>query len=195
MAASTALYDSAPRLTDGTVVLDAFEPEDAANHLAGEDDEMARRFGWFPRRSSPASVGEAITHWRDQWSTQGPVRAFALRLAESNELIGGCELRLGQGNACRSTEPSKPVSRAASMSYWTFPRFRRRGLATRAVALATRFAFDTLGVTEIELEIEPDNVSSRRVAERAGFAEAGTTQTSPGSGAAARPMLRFVLRS
>jgi len=37
------------------------------------------------------------------------------------------------------------------MSYWTFPVFRRRGLATRAVVLVTRYAFDTLGVTEIEL--------------------------------------------
>jgi RimJ/RimL family protein N-acetyltransferase len=176
------LYDVAPRLTDGTVVLDAFEPEDADCHLAGEDEELARRFGWFPRRSTLASVGEAIARWRDQWFTQGPVRAFALRLADSEELVGGCELRLGDGST-------------ASMSYWTFPLFRRRGLATRAVVLVTRYAFDTLGVTEIGVEIEPDNVASRGVAQRAGFTEAGTTQASPGAGAAPRTMLRFVLRA
>ena len=82
----------------------------------------------------------------------------------------------------------------ASMSYWTFPVFRRRGLATRAVVLVTRYAFDTLGVTEIEVEIEPDNVASRGVAQRAGFVDAGTIQASPGAGAAPRTMLRFVLR-
>jgi RimJ/RimL family protein N-acetyltransferase len=175
------LYEVAPRLTDGTVVLDAFQPEDADSHLAGEDEEQARRFGWFPRRSTLAGVRATIARWHDQWSTQGPVRAFALRLADSKELVGGCELRLRD---CGS----------ASMSYWTFPVFRQHGLATRAVVLVTRYAFDTLGVTEIEVEIEPDNVASRRVAQRAGFTTAGTIQASPGAGAAPRTMLRFVLR-
>jgi RimJ/RimL family protein N-acetyltransferase len=175
------LYEVAPRLTDGTVVLDAFQPEDADSHLAGEDEEQARRFGWFPRRSTLAGVRATIARWHDQWSTQGPVRAFALRPADSEELVGGCELRLGDGGS-------------ASMSYWTFPVFRQHGLATRAVVLVTRYAFDTLGVTEIEVEIEPDNVASRRVAQRAGFTTAGTIQASPGAGAAPRTMLRFVLR-
>jgi hypothetical protein len=80
------------------------------------------------------------------------------------------------------------------MSYWTLPVFRRRGLATRAVVLVTRYAFDTLGVTEVELETEPDNVASRGVAQRAGFVDAGTIWASPGAGAAPRTTLRFVLR-
>ncbi len=58
----------------------------------------------------------------------------------------------------------------------------------------TRYAFDTLGVTEIEVEIEPDNVASCGVAQHAGFTAAGTIQASPGAGAAPRTMLRFVLR-
>jgi RimJ/RimL family protein N-acetyltransferase len=164
-------------LTDGTVALDAFQPEDADSHLAGEDEELARRFGWFPRRSTLAGVRAAIARWHDQWCTQGQVRAFALRLADSEELVGGCELRLGDGGM-------------ASMSYWTFPLFRRRGRATRAAVLVTRYAFDTLGV----IEIEPDNAASRGVAQRAGFTEAGTARASPGASAAARTMLRFVLR-
>jgi RimJ/RimL family protein N-acetyltransferase len=175
------LYEVAPRLTDGTVVLDAFRAEDADSHLAGEDEEQARRFGWFPRRSTLAGVQETIARWHDQWLTQGPTLAFALRLADSEELVGGCELRLGDGTT-------------ASLSYWTFPGFRRRGLATRAVVVVTGYAFDTLGVTEIEVEIEPDNVASRGVARRAGFVDARTIRASPGAGAAPRTMLRFVLR-
>ena len=58
----------------------------------------------------------------------------------------------------------------------------------------TRYAFDTLGVTEIEVGIEPDNVASRGVAQRAGFTAAGPNQASPGTGAAPRTVLRFVLR-
>jgi len=79
------------------------------------------------------------------------------------------------------------------MSYWTFATYRRRGFATRAVRLAAGYGFDTLHVTQIELQIEPDNVASRGVARCAGFTEAGTIQMSPGSGAEPRTMLRYVL--
>jgi RimJ/RimL family protein N-acetyltransferase len=168
-------------MTDGTVLLDAFQPEDADAHLAGEDEELARRFGWFPRRSTLQGVRDAIARWRDQWATSGPTRAFAVRLAASGDLVGGCELRL-QGD------------RTASLSYWTFPSQRRCGLATRAVLLATDYAFVNLELTEIELQIEPDNAASRGVARRAGFTEVGAVQASPGSDAEPRTMLRYVLQ-
>jgi RimJ/RimL family protein N-acetyltransferase len=197
--AREALPADVPRLTDGTVVLDAFRLTDAQSHLAGEDDELARRFGWFPRRSTLARARETIERWQAEWSNQGLTRCFATRLAdggeradrgeradggeraESGELVGGCELRL------------RP-DRTASMSYWTFPHHRRRGLASRAVRLAAEYAFACLDVTEIELYIEPDNAGSLGVARAAGFIAAGRGEQSPGSDAAPRTMLRFVLR-
>jgi hypothetical protein len=54
------VYTGAPQLTDETVVLDAFRLQDAEAHLAGEDEELARRFGWFPRQSTLAGVRETI---------------------------------------------------------------------------------------------------------------------------------------
>jgi RimJ/RimL family protein N-acetyltransferase len=156
-----------PVLSDGMVTLDAFQLQDAESHLAGEDEELARRFGWFPNRSTLAGVRESIARWQQEWATGGPTRAFALRLAVGGELVGGCELRMrGDGTA--------------SMSYWTFAAYRRRGLATRAVRLASGCAFGTLGLSQIELDIEPDNTASRGVAQRAGFTETDTTQASPG---------------
>jgi RimJ/RimL family protein N-acetyltransferase len=175
------VYTGVPRLTDKTVRLDAFRLQDAEAHLAGEDDELARGFGWFPQRSTLAGVRETIEHWRAQWAIQGPTRCFALRLAGNGVLVGGCELRL------------QPDGKA-SMSYWTFPHYRRRGLATRAVQLAAEYAFVRLEVAEIELHVEPDNTASLGVARGAGFIEAGRSQQSPGSDAASRTMLRYVLR-
>lgn len=180
LAAQTGAGAGAPVLSDETVVLDSFQLDDAEGHLAGEDEEFARRFGWFPRRSTLAGVRESIARWREQWATAGPTRAFSLRLAPAGELIGGCELRIRDDGA-------------AHMSYWTFATYRRRGFATRAVRLAAGYGFDTLHVTQIELQIKPDNVASRGVARCAGFTEAGTIQMSPGSGAEPRTMLRYVL--
>jgi RimJ/RimL family protein N-acetyltransferase len=150
---------TAPTLTDGVVLLDGFKAADADAHLAGEDDEHARRFGWYPNRSTPGTVGAAIDRWRAEWEQGGRTRAFAARL--DGVLVGGCELRL-----------VSPAS--AELSYWTFPPFRRRGLATRAVRLVVAWATAALGVAEFELHVAPDNTASRRVAEAAGFRVAGT---------------------
>ena len=38
-----------PSLTDGVIVLNGHTDDDVAAHLAGEDDETARWFGWWPQ--------------------------------------------------------------------------------------------------------------------------------------------------
>ena len=39
-----------PVLSDGADFVDGLTVADAYTHWAGEDDEHARRFGWYPRR-------------------------------------------------------------------------------------------------------------------------------------------------
>jgi RimJ/RimL family protein N-acetyltransferase len=149
-----------PRLGDGVVVLDAFTAEDEEAHLAGEDEEQARRFGWFPERSTVATVRAAFARWDEAWKAGGSTRAFAVREPGSETLVGGCEIRLrGEG--------------IAEISYWTFPEHRGKGFARHAVRLLCAFAFSDLGVSRVEAKVEPDNGSSRRVVEGAGFIEAG----------------------
>ncbi len=171
-----------PELADGVVVLTPLETTDAEAHLAGEDNEQARRFGWHPQRATLVTVRTAIARWREQWAAGGPTRAFAVRLATTRELVGGCEVRL-------------QADGTAHLSYWTFPAHRRRGLATRALRLVSEYASTTLGVWRLDLHIEPDNVASRRVAQQAGFSEAGTVQDSPGVDARQRLMMRYLLCS
>jgi len=165
---------TAPRLTDGVVVLDAHTLDDVAVHLAGEDEEQARRFGWYPARSTEETVRATIDGWQREWSGGGDIRAFALRDAGTGELAGGCELRRQGGGR-------------AEMSYWIFPPFRRGGYASRGVKLACEWAFIELGIERIDLFVEPDNLASRGVARRAGFAEAGSNHEDPET----PPMLRY----
>jgi len=165
-----------PQLSDGIVLIDGHLLSDIDVQLAGEDEEHARRFGWYPACSTRESVRHAIERWQDEWRTGGRTRAFAIRSALSGELLGGCELRL-QGNG------------VAHISYWTFPPHRGQGYATRAVRLACRYAFADLGVKRIEAHTELDNWASRRVALKAGFTEGGRVL---GIGEA-RELLRYVL--
>lgn len=151
---------AAPTLTDGVVQLDEFGPGDIDAHLANEDEEMARRFGWWPKRSTAHNAREAFDRWAESWASGGAIRAFAVRDVATATLVGSCELRLEEDQVARA-------------SYSVGPHARRRGFASRALRLATQWAFDCLGVARIELYIEPDNAASRGVARRCGFVQEG----------------------
>ena len=167
-----------PALTDGTVLLDAFTDADAGAHLAGEDEEHARRFGWYPERSTPQTVAAAFARWAEDWRDDGDTRAFAVRLGETRELVGGVQLRL------------RP-HRTAQVSYWTFPEHRGRGIATRALRLACAWAVGELGIERVEAFVEPDNEPSLGVVRGAGFVEEGLVRSRERLRGERRDMLLF----
>jgi RimJ/RimL family protein N-acetyltransferase len=85
---------------------------------------------------------------------------FAVREASIGTLTGGCELRpLG--------------AKSANVSYWTYPAHRRRGIASRAVALLRELAFVEFEFNRLEIVADADNVGSRRVALYNGLIEVG----------------------
>jgi RimJ/RimL family protein N-acetyltransferase len=157
-----------PVLTDSVIVLNAYTDDDIPAHLAGEDEETARRFGWWPQTSTEATVRNAFNCWTRHWETGGPTRTFAARQAATGLLVGGCELRLQPDGT-------------AHVSYWTSASQRRRGRATRALALLLQYA-RSIGVTQAEADVATDNLASRRVAEKAGFDPVSTFTTEDGTG-------------
>ncbi len=171
-------HDISPTLTDGVVMLTTFTLDDAEAHLAGEDDEQARRFGWYPARSTIETVRRAITRWQEDWRAGGLTRAFAARDAANGALVGGCEVRLvGDG--------------IGNMSYWIFPDYRGRGFASRAARLACAWAFATLGVERMEVYVEVDNLASRGVARKAGFTQEGILRKQARIGPERRDMVLY----
>jgi RimJ/RimL family protein N-acetyltransferase len=157
-----------PVLTDGVIVLNAYTSDDIPAHLAGEDEETARRFGWWPQTSTEAGVRDAFSCWAHHWETGGPTRTFAAREAATGQLVGGCELRLQPDGS-------------AQVSYWTSASQRRRGHATRALALLLQYA-RSIGVNRAEADVATDNLASRRVAEKTGFHPASTFTAEDGTG-------------
>ncbi len=57
-----------------------------------------------------------------------------------------------------------------------FPEHRGKGVATEAVNLLVRYLFETKRVNRIRLVIHPDNLASRRIAEKCGFKPEGTAR-------------------
>ena len=164
-----------PALHDGVVALDRHTDDDIPAHLAGEDEETARRFGWWPKRSTEATVRDAFARWAHDWQTGGPVRAFAAREQATGRLVGGCELHI------KADEP-------ANISYWTNATDRGRGYAARSLALLLDYA-RSIGIRDADAHIAADNRPSRRVAEKAGLQPAGTYTAEDGTG-----MIRYAIR-
>jgi RimJ/RimL family protein N-acetyltransferase len=166
--------EAVPVLTDDLVRLDAHRESDIPAHIEGEDDETARRFGWWPRRSSEETVRTAYEEWAQEWLTRGNRRTFAVRDLGELRLVGGCELRLQPDGS-------------GQVSYWTHAGERRRGYAARALQLLVGYAGD-LGLSQLESEVAVDNTASRRVSERAGFVAVGEITDEAGE-----PTVRYVL--
>jgi RimJ/RimL family protein N-acetyltransferase len=103
-----------PELRNDGIVLNAHNDNEVAAHAAGEDEETARRFGWWPKRSTEETVRAAYANWAMNWQDDGPVRAFAARDPGSGALVGGCEHRIGPDGT-------------GEVAYWTHAGKRGRG--------------------------------------------------------------------
>ncbi|MGW2518851.1 GNAT family N-acetyltransferase [Streptomyces sp. NPDC001617] len=62
----------------------------------------------------------------------------------------------------------------ARVGYWVLPEARGRGIATRALAVASRWALTELGLHRLELDHAIGHGASCRIAERCGFRYEGT---------------------
>lgn len=146
---------------DDSVALTFFRVSDAAAlRDVDADPEHRRRFEFLEDFVPSLEHSErVISDWTRARSGGGPF-VFAVRAVADGELLGGCEIRLLEHHV-------------ANLSYFTLPRHRARGVASRAVALACQVAIAPLGVQRLEIVVDPDNVPSRRVAMRNGFQEAG----------------------
>jgi [ribosomal protein S5]-alanine N-acetyltransferase len=88
--------------------------------------------------------------------------AFAVTDAESGEVVGAIGLRFHEDYALQ-----------ASIGYWVAKGARRRGVATGALGLVSRWALRELGLPRVQLVTDPENAPSGLVAERAGFRREG----------------------
>jgi RimJ/RimL family protein N-acetyltransferase len=146
-----------PGLTDGLIFLRPLTAEDAADHLGGEDEEMAR---WVSGgRSTSATVETFIRNNQENWRSGGPRRAFGVFDCASNRLIGFIEV-----NLARLVNPGQ-----VNVSYGIFPQWRRKGFALRAIDLMDQYLRTATEARRIVLRIAPANTASLRLAEKAGF--------------------------
>jgi len=164
------------RLTDGVILLRPLTPQDAAAHLAGEDDEIAI---WLSGgRSTAATVRRYIARSLEDWQKNGPRRAFGIFDCATGSLVGSVEANLSLPHL---------DSGQANVSYGVFAAWRGKGIALRALRLVCEYLKTSTNACQIVLRAAPANLASIRVAEKAGFKFIGVIQETDG------PMSCYVL--
>ena len=169
-----------PLPSDGVVTLRAFRAEDAAAiTLACQDPEVAR---WIPIIPVPYTEQDArrfilltLTAWADGTSYE-----FCIADAGTDRYLGSVGIH-----------PTPEATRFA-VGYLVAPAARGRGVATRAVDLAVRWAFGNLVVDRLSLWTLPGNLASQRVAEKSGFRYEGVLRNAQdGRGGASLDRVMF----
>lgn len=150
-------------LNDGVIELRPLAVVDAAEHLAGRDEQLTRWLNVGPE--SPRGAVEWLRCREEYWRLGGPVFAFGIRKVRRDILLGTVEIRVGEAYLEQGQ---------AAISYGLYPRARGGGVAVRACRLGCTFAVrvlttDPWAVREVVAYIDPFNAGSLRVAHRAGF--------------------------
>lgn len=129
-------------------------------------------------RAGDASLVVAATSGESEPALWGPQPVGPYTMADAEAALVAWDgtdsgqvsfgvLERGRLVAALGLMPDSPTS--GELAYWVRPEERRRGIALRAVRVVTDWAHHTAGFNRIWLEIDPANIASRRIAERAGY--------------------------
>jgi RimJ/RimL family protein N-acetyltransferase len=149
-------------LTDGVVSLRRFKLEDVDDVTrALQDSEIVKWTASIPVPYTDASARGWIEQHR-QWWNDGSTASFAIDDTAVGSLLGNINVIV---------RPS--WDEQAAMMYWVASWGRGRGVATRALRLASEWAIGVIHPQELFLETLEGNLASERVAEKAGYVFAG----------------------
>lgn len=156
-----------PTLGDDVVILRPWTEADVPEVLTVFSDPAVQRFAW------PHSHTYTEADAREFFAEQEAARLSGTELnfafvdpADPGAVLGGgslYDIDLEQDHA--------------AVGYWLVADARGRGIATDAVLLMARWAFDCLGTARLALTCGPDNEASQRVALRCGFVREGVLRS------------------
>jgi RimJ/RimL family protein N-acetyltransferase len=140
------------------LVLRALRPDDAETMFAYRSDpEIMRYQGWDPE--SLDDVREFVADNAGYHAyAPGSWRQFAITLRPDGTMIGDCGVHVPE---------DKPEQ--AEFGITLAPSFQRRGYASEALRALLRLVFDTLGKHRAFASVDPRNLPSIALFERAGF--------------------------
>ena len=121
--------------------------------ILGDPDNM--RF--YARPCTPEEIASGIERQIERYSTGTGLLGIVLK--ETGTLVGDC------GAVWQDVDGRQELE----IGYHVHPAWQNRGLATEAARAVREYAFGALGVEGVISMIRPENLPSRRVAEKNGL--------------------------
>jgi ribosomal-protein-serine acetyltransferase len=132
-------------------VADATDMHAAAFESAAE---LETSVPWFSREMTVESFGSWATWAQDAWD-RGEHYEFSI-LAADGTFLGSAGLAVDT------------PTMSANLQYWVRTSGTRRGVASEAARLVSRWAIETLGLQRVEIFISEHNVPSQLAARKSG---------------------------
>lgn len=151
-------------LTDGVVTLRPWETGDAPAIFAAIEESRAALQQWLPGAGGVTHIDEVRSYIAatTELRNSGASYDYVIVDARSGDVLGGCGLTQINRN-----------HRFCNLYYWVRTSRARQGIARRAIQLAARFGLEGVGLTRVEIVVQPENIASLRAAEKAGARREG----------------------
>lgn len=168
-----------PTIRSDQIVLRAFAESDVDAVIDASSDPFIPKITSVPERADVTSALAFIARQHER-AVSGAGYSFAVEV--DSMCVGQIGLWLRDVDQGRAT-----------IGYWIRPASRRRGFAAAALAVVTKWGFETVGVDRLQLYVEPWNVGSWRAAERVGYKREGLLQSWERVGEERRDMFMYGL--
>ncbi len=151
-------------LTDGRITIRPCRLSDAVAICEAVQESMQAMLKWAPWCHPDYSISDCKL-WLDsrhQMRSEGIEYDFVTLNAKDNTFLGGCAI-----------DQINRKHNFANLGYWVRTSQEGKGIATSTVKLISRFGFETLGFTRLEIVAAVQNKASQRVAEKVGAVREG----------------------
>ncbi len=158
----TKLFDVFPLLETQRLILRPLAESDAQDIFEVFSDRKVMEFYDLLPFESLERAKEQIDFFTKGFEQKQMIR-WGIELKENGKLIGTCGFFAFNVDAMK-----------AELGYELNSTYQGKGLMTEAVSEAISFLFKQTSVNRVEAYVEPDNISSQKLAEKIGFTKEGT---------------------
>ena len=152
------------RLQSDLVTLQKYSLEDLDELFEAISVSTERVYPWLPWCHPNYTITETEVWLKTRPQRWHEGKEFGFTIRHQGKIVGGC------GIGIRSQAWS------GNLGYWLRTGYTGKGYATEATRLLARFGIEQLLLKRIEIVASVENISSQRVAERAGAYKEGISR-------------------